>query len=310
MSMRLLIDTDPGVDDALAILMAHASSIAKVEALTITAGNVGLSHTSRNALKLLETIKAETPVFIGCGSPLVFAAEDAAFVHGEDGFGDLGYIAPIKKAEVEHAALAMIRIAKNNPQQITFLMLGPLTNLALALSLEPELPRYVKRLVIMGGAVSGRGNTRLIPAEFNIAFDPEAAAVIFERWPHFEIADWEATVRHAFALQKNQTWIEAGGAGGKFYGQIQNKTRAFMDSIGKPDVVHAADALAMAVTLHPEHVLEWAHHYVAIETKGEHTRGATIVDWDNRSNRQANAKIALRFDQIEFEKLLQRALGI
>jgi purine nucleosidase len=99
---RFLIDTDPGIDDALAILMAHAH--AGIVALTIAGGNVGLAHTTRNALKLLDAIDADVPVFPGAAAPLVFGAPHAAFVHGEDGFGDTGYFAPSRLPEEEHAA--------------------------------------------------------------------------------------------------------------------------------------------------------------------------------------------------------------
>ena len=121
---RLLIDTDPGVDDALALLMAHAHPRAQVVALTTTAGNVGLAHTTSNALKLLEYIGADTPVYAGCAVPLVQAADDAAFVHGRDGFGDTGYLAPSRAAESEPAATAMVRLAREQPG-LTFVMLGP-----------------------------------------------------------------------------------------------------------------------------------------------------------------------------------------
>ena len=109
---RLLIDTDPGVDDALAILMARAHPDARIEALTIAAGNVGLVHTVANALKLCEIAEIDAPVFAGCATPLVHAAEDAAYVHGRDGFGDTGYTPATRTAETEHAALAMLRLAR------------------------------------------------------------------------------------------------------------------------------------------------------------------------------------------------------
>ncbi|HNR92852.1 MAG TPA: nucleoside hydrolase, partial [Dokdonella sp.] len=161
----LLIDTDPGVDDALAILMAHHH--ARVAGLCVTAGNVGLAHTVRNALKLVDVVAADTPVFPGCARPLVLPADDAAFVHGADGFGDTGYMATRRQPEAEHAALALVRLAREHRGELTLVALGPLTNLALALRLEPALPTLVARLVVMGGAVTGRGNTHRVPAEFN-----------------------------------------------------------------------------------------------------------------------------------------------
>src|ERR1700722_13323457 len=110
--MKLLIDTDPGVDDALAIMLAHAR--ADVVALTIAAGNVGLTHTVSNALKLVEVIGANTPVFAGSARPLVLPAADAAFVHGNDGFGDTGYTPSARKAEDENAAQAIVRLSNEH----------------------------------------------------------------------------------------------------------------------------------------------------------------------------------------------------
>jgi purine nucleosidase len=305
--LRLLIDTDPGVDDALAILMALRDPAADVIALTIAAGNVGLAHTVRNALKLCDVADVQIPVFAGCATPLVHAAEDAAYVHGLDGFGDVGYSDPTGRAQDEHAALAMLRLSREHAGELTFVMLGPLTNLALALRLDPTLPQRVPRLVIMGGAVTGRGNTR-IPVEFNIGFDPEAAQVVFSAWPQFELVDWEAVLRHGLPHQEFDRWLARGDAWGRFYDGISAKTRAWSEGRRGSDW-HSADGLAMAVVLEPQHVTQWQARPVAIETGGALSRGATVVDWDRRSGAPDNARIALGFDRARFEAMIRRALG-
>lgn len=304
---RLLIDTDPGVDDALAILMALAHPAVEVVALTITAGNVGLDHTVRNALKLCEVAGADVPVHPGCATPLVHAAEDAAYVHGQDGFGDAGYDAPHLAPREEHAALAMLRLSRAHPGELTFVMLGPLTNLALALRLDPSLPTRVPRLVIMGGAVTGRGNTR-IPVEFNIGFDPEAAQVVFSAWPRFELVDWEAVLRHGLPHLDFDRWLTQGDERARFYDAISRKTRAWSEGRRGSDW-HSADGLAMAVVLEPEHVTEWQERPAAIETGGLLSRGATVVDWDRRGGMPDNARIALHYRRDVFEAMIRRALG-
>jgi len=303
----LLIDTDPGVDDALALLMAHAHAGTRVAAITTTAGNVGLAHTTRNARKLLALIGADTPVFPGCESPLVRPAADAAFVHGMDGFGDVGY-EPVAEpaAPVEHAALAMLSLSRRHPGELTFVMLGPLTNLALALRLDPTLPQRVPRMVIMGGAVTGRGNTS-VPAEFNIGFDPEAAHIVFEAWPRFELVDWEATVAHGIDFARFESWLAGPGVRASFYQAISRKTRDFARR-GREKML-TADALAMAAVLDPGCVLEWAERPVAVELDGRLTRGATVVDWQRRSGRPDQARMALRFDQARFEALVAAGLA-
>ncbi|MEZ5464777.1 MAG: nucleoside hydrolase [Lysobacteraceae bacterium] len=304
-TQTLLIDTDPGVDDALALMMAHRH--ADVAGLTITAGNVGLDHTVRNALKLCEVGGWETPVYPGCPEPMLHPADDAAFVHGQDGFGDVGYLPPTTTARAEHAALAIIREGKARPGELTLVALGPLTNLALALMLDPDLPSRFKRLLVMGGAVTGRGNTHRVPAEFNIGFDPEAAAVVFSRWPEFDLVDWEATVRHAIPYPCMDRWLSVDKPLTGFYGAISGTARRFAEGHGRGGFL-AADALAMAVVLRPELVQRAERHHVAVETVGEHCRGATVVDWEDRLGRPANANVVLEIDQGGFEDLLASTL--
>lgn len=308
MTRHLLIDTDPGVDDALAILIAHAHPDTRIAALTVTAGNVGLDHTLRNALKLCEVAGIDAPVFPGAALPLVATPEDAAFVHGKDGFGDTGYTPATGNAETEHAALAMLRLSHQHPGELTFVMLGPLTNLALALSLDPTLPQRVPRLVIMGGAVTGRGNTH-IPVEFNTGFDPEAARIVFERWPQFELVDWEATMRHGLPHAKCNQWLATDHPIARFYDAISCNTRNWsIDRRG--DEWHSADALAMAYVVAPEAALETAERHVNVELGGQYTRGMTVVDWDQRTGAKANARILLRYDRSHFESLVRRAVGM
>ena len=186
-------------------------------------------------------------------------------------------------------------------------MLGPLTNLALALTLDPSLPQRVPRLVIMGGAVTGRGNTR-IPVEFNTGFDPEAARIVFERWPAFELVDWEATLRHGLPHEKCDDWFATEHPAARFYDAISRNTRAWAAERRGEDW-HSADALAMAQVLEPAGALETAERAVAVELGGQFARGMTVVEWAGRSGQPANARILLRYDQTRFESLVQRAVG-
>jgi len=302
--LKLLIDTDPGVDDALAILMAHRH--ADVLGLSVAAGNVGLRHTVANALKLVDTIGAATPVFAGCATPLVRAAEDAAFVHGLDGFGDTAYVPSARRAEREHAAQAILRLSHEYAGQLIFVAMAPLTNLALALRLDPGLPQRVARLVIMGGAVTGRGNTSA-SAEFNVGFDPEAAHIVFSAWPRIELIDWELVTRHGIAFDVVERWLAADNPRAQFFAAISRKTRAWTRTRGRPKLL-VADALAIAVALQPDLVTRAEDHHIAIELDGRLTRGATVVDWENRSGHAANTRIVLAVDQARFETLVASAL--
>ncbi len=304
----LLIDTDPGVDDALALLIAFSDPRHEVVGLSIAAGNVGLPHTVANALKLCEVAGVDVPVHPGCPVPLVCEAADAAYVHGKDGFGDTHYVPAKRLADPEAAALAIVRLAREHEGRLLLVTIAPLTNVALALRLDPELPRRIARLVVMGGAVNGRGNTS-VPAEFNVGFDPEAAHIVFEAFPEFDLVDWETTLAHGFAHSDFETWLAAGDERAGFYDAISRYTRAWAGE-RRGSNWHSADALAMAVALDPEHVLESAQRAIGVELSGALTRGATVVDWLQRGGRPGKARIVQRYDQRHFEVLVRRALGV
>lgn len=307
----LLIDTDPGVDDALALLMAFNDPRHDVVGLSIAAGNVGLDHTVRNALKLCEVVGIDTPVFAGCAQPLLHPASDAAFVHGRDGFGDTGYAASVRQVEAEHAAQAIVRLSHQHAGRLLLVALGPLTNLAVALKLDPALPQRVARLVVMGGAVTGHGNMTAA-AEFNIAFDPEAAHIVFEAFAtagrQVELVDWEAVLAHGFAHADCERWLQAQTPRARFYEAISRRTRAWAAE-RRGERWHSADALAMALALQPEGALEVQARPLAIELAGQQTRGATVVDWLRQGGRPDNAAILMRYDQARFEAMIRRALA-
>ena len=304
----LLIDTDPGVDDALALLMAFADPRHRVLALTVAAGNVGLEHTVANALKLCEVAGVDVPVHPGCPVPLLHAAADAGYVHGRDGFGDAGLPRSARMPDAEHAALAIIRHAREHAGRLLLVTLGPLTNLALALRLDPDLSSRVGRLVVMGGAVTGQGNTS-VPAEFNIGFDPEAADIVFRAFPAFEIVDWEAVTRHGFDPEALDRWLAADDARARFYAAISRHTREWSAGRARRAKFHSADALAMAVALTPDIVDRAETRPLAVELEGRLSRGATIVDWHQRSGAPANARIVLDVDAARFEGQVRGALG-
>ncbi|MGH8061536.1 MAG: nucleoside hydrolase [Pseudoxanthomonas sp.] len=304
----LLIDTDPGVDDALALLMAFNDPDHQLVGLTIAAGNVGLEHTVRNALKLCEVAgREDVPVYAGCADPLLHPAADAAYVHGRDGFGDIGYPSASRAAETEHAALAILRLSREHAGELLLVALGPLTNIALALKLDPTLPQRIKRFVVMGGAVSAHGNITAA-AEFNIAFDPEAAHIVFQGFPHLDLADWEAVIAHGFLHAEAEQWLQADSPRARFYERISLQTRNW-SADRRGDHWHSADALAMAYALQPEGALEVLDRPVAVEMAGTLTRGATVVDWNRQEGRPDNATLLMRYDQARFEGLIRAALA-
>ena len=303
----LLIDTDPGVDDALALLMAFNDARHEVVGLTIAAGNVGLKHTVANALKLCEVAGIDAPVFAGCPGPLLHPAPDAGYVHGEDGFGDVGYEAAQRAAEREHAAQAILRLSHEHAGKLVLVALGPLTNVALALKLDPTLPERVARIVVMAGAVTGHGN--ITPAaEFNVYFDPEAAHIVFEAFPQIDLADWEATLAHGLLHDRVVEWLAVDSPRARFYERISKKTREW-SADRRGEYWHSADALAMAYALEPEGATELVDRPVVVELGHGHARGMTVVDWNRQDGRPDRFRILMRYDQARFEGLIRAALA-
>lgn len=222
MAKKIIIDTDPGIDDAMAILFAFASAELDVIALTTIFGNVATPLATANALRLVETAGAEerTAVAGGAAVPLVVPFLGAAdFVHGADGFGNVSLPPPQSTAVRETAAEFIVQAAHAHPREITLLTLGPLTNIALALALEPRLPELISEVVVMGGAVATSGNVSPV-AEANIIHDPHAADIVFgAEWP-LSLVGLDVTMQ----VWMDQAYIEAlrreGGKTARFIAEI------------------------------------------------------------------------------------------
>lgn len=309
---RILLDTDPGVDDAQAILMVTAHADTKVEAIFTVGGNVGIEHTTRNALTIVEAIEQDIPVYAGCESALVFEGEDAALVHGNDGLGDSSLRPKSRQVEPEFAPSALIRMVTAEPDEFTLVAIGPLTNIALALRIDPTLPEKVKRFVVMGGAVTGQGNTSNVAAEFNIFADPEAAHIVFEAWGQFgrliELVDWEATIRYGIPFERVEAWRKIGSTRSNFFDTVSNRSFDKPSATEGRTKMFAADPLALAVVVEPSCVTHAEDRFVMIETGGLYARGQTIVDWNSRLGNAPNARIVLKLDAERFYQLFEDGL--
>lgn len=301
---RIIIDTDPGVDDAHAIMLALSYPDVTVEAIMTVAGNVGIDRTTANALTILDVLDKDVPVYRGCGQALVQKApEDASHVHGSDGLGDIGFPPSKRTIEKELAPIALVRMANEEPGEFTLVTIGPLTNIAVALNLDPDLPKKIKKLVVMGGAIHSKGNTSNLSAEFNIYSDPEAAHIVFVAWPEFTLVSWETTLSHSFSADLLAQWEQLETPQSKFFMKISEKVAGFLRSLLGQTILFGADILTMAIALEPSIIEEEEHHAVSVELNGKLTRGQTIVDWWNQGGQNTNAHVILKVNPERFYEL-------
>ena len=307
---RLVIDTDPGVDDALALVLAFAQADARVEAITVVAGNVGLERTVANActiLDVLEVSHSASPVFPGCDRSLL-GERVAATSHGADGLGDCHFPPSPRPVEAEHASVALVRLANESPGELTLVALGPLTNLALALGLDPELPRKYRRLVVMGGAVRATGNMPRPSTEFNVASDPEAAAVVLRRWPGVALVPWETAMTCVIGMDRLHEIWSAPGSRARFVRMITGqKPSRVLEEFGVAGMF-AADPVAMAVAVVPGIVTRSERRHVAVELAGRQTRGQTTVDWFGFGGEPPNVEVILEVDGDRFWAMLRASV--
>ncbi|HEV8352940.1 MAG TPA: nucleoside hydrolase [bacterium] len=309
--VRLIIDTDPGVDDAHALMLALAHPQATVEALTTVAGNVDLAQTTANACTILDVLEIppqQTPIFAGCDRALINTRVYASEIHGADGLGNSGFPRSPRRVEAEHASLALIRMATANPGALTLAAIGPLTNIALATRLDPTLPGKFMRLVVMGGAIRATGNMPYPSTEFNVHCDPEAAAIVFGAWPNLTLVSWETTMEHMFSPEQVETLMKTDTPRGRFFRRITEHTLAFLlKKLGRPGMF-APDGLAVAIAIEPNLVTQSETRAVAVELAGSHTRGQTTVDWFGLTGNTPHVHLVLKIDANRFWELMMNAV--
>jgi inosine-uridine nucleoside N-ribohydrolase len=271
---RVIIDTDPGVDDAFALLLAMRSPELKIEGITAVAGNVPLELTLPNALRMVEIAgRTDIPVAAGAKAPLLRRLVTAAYAHGENGLGGAVFPEPTTKPAPEPAAEFIRSVIKKYPKEVTLITVGPLTNVAAALNSDPELASLVKGVVMMGGSLSGGNITPA--AEFNIYVDPEAARIVFQSGIPVTMVGLDVTRRtsltdeHVRVLEAAQNPVSQAAAKIARHAIDHNRERGFL--VGP----NMHDSLAVAAFLDPS-ILKWKEYYVDVETTGELTAGQTL----------------------------------
>jgi purine nucleosidase len=286
----MIIDTDTASDDAVALIMALRWQDVSVKAITIVAGNVHADQAAANALYTVELCGSDVPVYLGARRPLMRPTAHAEWFHGRDGLGDMNYPTARRGLAAGHAADALIETIKANPG-IILVTLGPLTNVALAVSKAPEIAPLVSRCVVMGGAACTIGNVTPA-AEYNIWCDPEAAQIVFHAGLPVEMVGWELCRGEANIKPEEMALIRAFNTPLATFAMDCNR-RAFeatQEQSGDPGL-GLPDPVAMAVALDPTICTRKSDHYVQVETQSDITRGQTVVDLFGVSTDERNAPL-------------------
>nr|WP_111298069.1 nucleoside hydrolase [Paracoccus saliphilus] len=289
MAQKIIIDTDPGQDDAVAILLALASPELEVLGLVAVAGNVPLALTEVNARKIIELSgRTDVPVFAGCDRPLARDLVTAEHVHGKTGLDGIELPVPTLPLQAQHGVDFIIDTLRREPAgSVTLVPIGPLTNIAEAFRRAPDIIARVQRIVLMGGAYFEVGN--ITPAaEFNIYVDPEAAAEVFASGVPLVVMPLDVTHK---ALTSRE-WVEAmralpgrcGPAVAGWTDFFERFDTAKYGSLGAP--LH--DPCTIAWLLQPD-LFQGREINVEIETQGRWTTGMTVADWWRVSGRAPNA---------------------
>lgn len=305
---RIIIDTDPGVDDSMAILFAFRSPELHIEALTTVFGNGGTDTTTANALRLVELADhPEVPVARGAEKPLMRPytgkGED---VHGRNGLGDAEFPPASVQPDPRRAAQLIVDTVMESPGEITLVPLGPLTNIALAASLEPRIVGAVKEVVLMGGAINAHGNASAV-AEANIRNDPEAAHIVFHAgWP-LTMVGLDVTRKLVMTPAYLEQLVAARNRFTDFIGAITPFYMKFYKWATGRDGFDVNDSAAVAYVIDPS-LFETRKLYVDVDYQSSTHMGLTAADWRLRSSGEPNVNVCLDVDSERFLTLYHQRL--
>lgn len=290
--MKVILDTDPGIDDALAFILLKAMPEISLQAITVTHGNTSVEKCTTNALKLVELLgMQDVPVAMGATEPLVRALSIAEETHGDTGLGHAILPEPKTSVVQENAANLIIDIVNSNPGEITILCIGPVTNLALALLKEPTLRKKIKNVVSMAGTIHYPGNATP-SSEYNVFCDPESFDILLRSGIDLTIIPLDVTYKCLFTKAHV---ARLDGAREDIRTFIDRSTAFYMDFHAEYQGIQGCainDPLAAAILVKPD-LVTFRDYYVDIELHGEFTTAKISADHFNASGKAANAKVAM-----------------
>lgn len=305
-----VIDTDTAQDDCVAILVGLLDPAAELRAITMVAGNVGFERQVQNAWMTLDVADRldAVPVHLGCRRPMVREWVSAENVHG-DGAGGLAIDDAGLAPHEEHGVDALIRLAAEQPGELTIVCIGPLTNIAMAVIKDPGFVGNVKSLYIMGGSNNDRGNITAA-AEFNFYVDPDAAKTVFAAgFADIVVIPWAPLTLRDGMLSRAEVGrlAEVGTPLARFVVRVCEATLAFDESVGIAGSTHP-DSLTVAVLLHPELVEASGRYHVDVEADSELTRGYAAMSWGVHGL-EPNATVIEAVDRLAFFDYLRGLLA-
>ena len=306
MIKRILIDSDPGIDDSLAILLAIASPELSLEGLSIVHGNCSLEQAVKNGLSILELGNASNiPVAAGCELPLVQASLLAPETHGNTGLGYAKLPEPRTRPIVQHGSDFLIDKIMSNPGEFTLVAVGPLTNIALAIRKEPGLVKAIKEIIIMGGAIRHEGNTTAL-AEFNTYVDPHAAHIVFHAGIPTTLVPLDVTYQCILMASDVERLLKIDSPIPQFIRETTNFYMEFHDNFQGIKGCVINDPLALALTFAPE-LCDYQELPVDVDISGGVSTGKTFADFFNYDKKTANMRVALGVRPRDFiEMFLER----
>lgn len=292
MPKRILFDTDPGIDDACAILLALASPELSIEGLSIVHGNCSLDQATMNALAVLELANAaHIPVARGCELPLVQPSLLAPETHGETGLGYARLTAPRARPIGQHAIDFLIERILAAPGDITLVAIGPLTNVALAIRQEPRIVRALEEIIVMGGALRHEGNTTAL-AEFNTYVDPHAAHIVYHAGIPATLVPLDVTYQCILTPGDVSRLLQTDSPITRFVADATRFYMEFHDEYQKIEGCVINDPLALALTFAPE-LCTYQYLSVEVDLSGGISMGKTVADFYNYGKKPANMRVAL-----------------
>ncbi|MEG1016675.1 MAG: nucleoside hydrolase [Oscillospiraceae bacterium] len=296
------IDCDPGVDDALALMLAAASEELDIIAITTVFGNRPIEQTTKNALKLCELLGlSNVPVARGAAKGLLVPLRDfkkkrAPAIHGEDGLGNMGYMLPEPKKQEENinAIELMAKVVSQSADRVVLVPTGPLTNIAVFLLAHPELHEKIEGIALMGGAMFG-GNA-MPTAEANIMGDPDAAHIVFKSGVKILMCGLDATMHGYATFEDRELFRICGSKTGEFmFEALKCYVDYYEGLLGKPGcALH--DSVPIAWLINPA-VITTKPYYVEVDITGHYTRGCTVTDTVGKCDAPPNAMVATGIDR-------------